>query len=248
MENKKTYEDEIDLVWLAYALLKRIWLILVVAVAAACVMAGYTVVRIEPTYASTSTMLVMTKDTTLSSLTNLQIGSQLTKDYSVLITSRPVLEKVIENLELKMNYKTLKGQISIDNPEDTRLLFITVTMNDAKQAKAVVNELSVVASEFIGDKMEVTPPKIVEEGEVGVKTGPNVVKNTMIGFIIGAFVVCAAIVVLELMNDTIQKEEDIEKYLGVPVLAVIPEKSRDAKTGKYYGKENQKEKKNGKAK
>lgn len=232
MENNRTFEEEIDLVWLAYALLRRIWLILAAAVITACLVAGYTFLRIEPTYSSTSTMLVLTKETTLTSLTDLQIGSQLTKDYSILITSRPVLEQVIENLELKMNYKSLKGKISVENPEDTRLLFITVTMNNAKQAKAVVDELSVVSSEFIGDKMEVTPPKVVEEGEIGGKTGPSITKNAMVGFIAGAFLVCVIIIVLELLNDTIQKEEDVERYLAIPTLAVIPEKVNTQKKEK----------------
>lgn len=236
MENKKTFEEEIDLVWLAYALLRKIWLILAVAVVTACLTAGYTFFKIEPTYSSTATMLVLTKETTLTSLTDLQIGSQLTKDYSVLITSRPVLEQVIENMDLKMNYKTLKGNVSINNPEDTRLLFITVTMNDAKQAKAVVNELAAVSSEFIGDKMEVSPPKVVEEGEIGSKTGPSITKNAVLGFVVGAFLVCAVIVVLELLNDTIQKEDDIERYLDIPTLAVIPEKTVKNKT-KNTGKE-----------
>lgn len=230
MENKKTFEEEIDLVWLAYALLRKIWLILAVAVVTACLTAGYTFFKIEPTYSSTATMLVLTKETTLTSLTDLQIGSQLTKDYSVLITSRPVLEKVIENLDLKMSYNALKGNVSINNPEDTRLLFITVTMNDAKQAKAVVNELSAVSSEFIGDKMEVSPPKVVEEGEIGSKTGPSITKNAVMGFVVGAFLVCAVIVVLELLNDTIQKEDDIERYLDIPTLAIIPEKTVKNKT------------------
>ena len=229
MENNKTFEEEIDLVWLAYALFRRIWLILAAAVVTACLVAGYTFFKIEPTYSSTSTMLVLTKETTLTSLTDLQIGSQLTKDYSVLITSRPVLEEVIENLGLKMNYKSLMGKISVENPEDTRLLFITVTMNDPQQAKAVVDELSVVSSEFIGDKMEVTPPKIVEQGEVGSKNGPSITKNALMGFVVGAFLVCVVIIVLELLNDTIQKEEDIERYLGVPTLAVIPEKNAGQK-------------------
>ena len=236
MENNKTFEEEIDLVWLAYALLKRIWLILAVAVVTACITAGYTHFRIEPTYSSTSTMLVLTKETTLTSLTDLQIGSQLTKDYSVLITTRPVLEEVIENLGLKMGYKSLKGKISVENPEDTRLLFITVTMNDPQQAKAVVDELSIVSSEFIGDKMEVTPPKIVEEGEVGSKNGPSVTKNAMMGFIIGAFLVCVVIIVLELLNDTIQKEEDIDRYLGIPTLAIIPDKVSGQKKEKLEKK------------
>ena len=229
MENNKTFEEEIDLVWLAYALFRRIWMILIAAVVTACLVAGYTFFKIEPTYSSTSTMLVLTKETTLTSLTDLQIGSTLTKDYSVLITSRPVLESVIENLGLKMGHKALKGRISVDNPEDTRLLFITVTMNDPQQAKAVVDELSIVASEFIGDKMEVTPPKIIEQGEIGSKNGPSVSKNAMMGFLAGAFLVCVIIVVLELLNDTIQKEDDIERYLGVPTLAVIPEKNNTPK-------------------
>lgn len=225
MENNKTFEEEIDLVWLAYALFRKIWVIIAVAVLCACLTAGYTFFRIEPTYSSTSTMLVLTKETTLTSLADLQIGSQLTKDYSVLITSRPVLEEVIENLGLKMNYKQLKGRVGVENPEDTRLLFITVTLNDAEMAKTVVDELSVVSSAFIGDKMEVTPPKVVEEGEIGSKTGPNISKNAMMGFVIGAFLVCAIVVVLELLNDTIQKEEDIDRYLGIPTLAIIPDKT-----------------------
>lgn len=232
MENK-AFEEEIDLVWLFYALFKRLWLIIAVAVVCACGMAGYTHFRVEPTYTSTSTMLVLTKETTLTSLADLQLGSQLTKDYTVLITSRPVLDQVIENLDLKMNYKQLKGKVSIENPEDTRILSVSVTTNDAQQAKAIVDELATVSATFIGDKMEVTPPKIIEEGEAtGTKTGPNITKNTIIGFLAGALLVCVIIVVLELLNDSIQTEEDVERYLGIPALAVVPDKTETARKDK----------------
>lgn len=221
----KTFEEEIDLVWLFYALFKKLWLIILVAVVLACGTAGYTYFRVEPTYTSSSTMLVLTKETTLTSLADLQVGSQLTKDYTILITSRPVLDKVIENLNLDMDYKTLKTKISIANPEDTRILSISVSMNDAELAKAVVDELAYVSSEFIGDKMEVTPPKIIEEGEVlGTKTGPSIIKNTMVGFLAGAFFVCVVIVLLEILNDSIQTEEEVEKYLDIPTLAIVPNK------------------------
>lgn len=232
MENK-VYEEEIDLMRLVYALFRRIWLILIVAVICACGAAGYTKFQIAPTYTSTSAMVVLTKETTLTSLADLQLGSQLTKDYTVLITSRPVLENVIDNLGLKISYKILKRQISIQNPEDTRILYISVTTEDAQQAKAIVDELAKVSSEFIGDTLEITPPKIIEEGEVAaVKTGPNLTKNTLIGFIIGVLIVCAIIVVLELLNDSIQSEEDIERYLELPVLASLPNKTEDKKKKK----------------
>lgn len=228
----KVYEEEIDLGWLLYALIKNLWLIIAVAIICACGTAGYTHFRIQPIYTSTSTMLVLTKETTLTSLADLQLGTQLTKDYTVLITSRPVLNEVIENLDLQMDYKSLRSRIAIENPEDTRILKISVTTNNPNQAKAIVDELASVSSVFIGDKLEVTPPKIIEEGEsTGIKAGPNLMKNTAIGFVVGAFFVCIVIIVLEILNDTIQTEEDIEKYLKMPALAVIPQRNSSNKKG-----------------
>lgn len=238
MENK-AFEEELDLTRLFFALIKRIWLILIIAVVSACGAATYTHFRIEPTYTSTSSMVVLTKETTLTSLADLQLGSQLTKDYTVLITSRPVLETVIDNLGIEMSYKTLKQQIAIQNPEDTRILYISVTTNDARQAKAIVDELASVSALFIGDTLEITPPKIIEEGEVAaVKTGPNLTKNTILGFLGGMVLICAVIIILELLNDSIRSEEDVEKYLGLPVLAVVPnkeeqkQKKKNTKKGK----------------
>ncbi len=237
MENREFQEEGIDLVWLFFALLKKAWLIIAVAVICACGMAGYTHFSIAPTYTSTSSMLVLTKETTLTSLADLQLGTQLTKDYTLLINSRPVLEEVIENLGLDMNYKALKGCVATENPEDTRVLYISVTMGDPQQAKAVVDELANVSSKYIADIMEVTAPKIIEEGEVsGTKTGPNLMKNTIMGFLAGAFLVCAIIVVLELLNDTIQTEDDIERHLGIPTLAVVPDKTQDQKKKVIKGK------------
>ena len=81
---------------------------------------------ITPQYSSTAMMYILSKETTLTSLADLQIGSQLTKDYKILVTSRPVLEGVIETLGLDMKYEGLKGKISIGNPTDTRILSVTV--------------------------------------------------------------------------------------------------------------------------
>lgn len=226
MENNNMMDEEtIDLMQLFYALREKIWLILMTGLIFAFAAAGFTKFFITPTYTSTSTMLVLTKETTLASLADLQLGSQLTNDYTVLITSRPVLENVIENLELDMSYKTLKSCVKVENPSDTRILMVSTTQEDPRLAKAVVDELVKVSSAYIGDKMEVTPPKIIEEGEVPtVKTSPNMMKNVMVGLLAGIILVCGIICVLEIMNDSIQCEEDIERYLGVPTLAVVPDK------------------------
>ena len=231
----KTHDDdevEIDLIELFFALKKRILVILAALLAGAVIVGVYTKAFITPMYSATSTMLVLTKETTLTSLADLQIGSQLTSDYSMLITSRTVLQDVVDELNLDMDYKELKSSISINNPTDTRILEITVTNSDPKMCKTIVDDLAKTASKFIGEQMEVTEPKIIEEGEVPTdKISPNTTKNIMIGALAGLVLSAGVVVLITLMDDTIKTEEDIERYLGLSTLASVPDR-RDYITGK----------------
>ena len=216
-------EVEIDLLEIFYALKKKILLVLMVALVGGCIAAAYTQFLMTPIYSSTSSILVLSKETTLTSLADLQLGASLTSDYTVLITSTPVMEQVISDLDLDMTAEQLKGSVSINNPTDTRILEITVNNTDSKMAKKIVDEIANVS--YIGDKMEVIPPKIIEVGKIAtVRTSPSVKKNAALGFLLG-FLACAAIVVVcAVMDDTIKTEEDIEKYLGVSVLAKVPDR------------------------
>lgn len=229
MEERYRREDEeveIDLRQLAYALRRRIWLIVLIGILFAGTSGILTNLIITPKYTSNSMILVLTKETTLASLADLQMGSQLTKDYTVLITSRPALEEVIARLSMDLNYKQLREQITISNPADTRILELSVEDENPIQAKLIVDALAEVSSEYIGDKMEVTPPKILEQGEVSEEqTSPNLLKNILVGLLLGIIMASGLIIVLELLNDSIRTEDDIERYLGVPMLAVVPDKA-----------------------
>ena len=48
------------------------------------------------------------------------------------------------------------------------------------------------------------------------------IKNTLLGVLGGAFLAVVIIIVHYLMNDSIKTAEDIEKYLGLNNLAIIP--------------------------
>lgn len=227
MENE---EIEIDLMQLWYAVRHRFWLVLLAGFIVADIAFGITKFLITPMYSSSATMLVVTKETTLSSLADLQLGSQLTNDYEILITSRPVLERTIEELDLETNYKHLRNTISISNPNDSRMLIITALQPDPALAKKVVDTLSEISSEYIAEKMEVTAPKIIEEGEIPItQSSPSLLRNTAIGGMLGilaaVFLICVAVI----LNDSIQSEDDIERYLQLPVFAVVPDKSGASK-------------------
>lgn len=239
----KTYEDdeiEIDLMELFYALKKRILVILAVMVLGAVIAGAYTKLLVTPMYSATSTMLVLTKETTLSSLADLQIGSQLTQDYSMLLKTRTVMQDVVDNLNLDMTYKQLESSITINYPEDTRIMEITVTNADPELAKKIVDEVAKVGSEFIGDQMEVIPPKIVEDGEVPTSPdSPSMKKNIMLGALAGLVLAGGIVIILTLMDDTLKSEDDIEKHLGISTLASIPDR-KDYITGKSKKKSKRK--------
>lgn len=221
----KYEEDEIDLLELLLVLRRHILSIIIAALITGAAALAYSMFIVTPVYTSTSTMLVMTKETTFESLADLQMGTQLTNDYKVLINARPVLEEVIFNLNLETDYERLRGAVSINNPNNTRILEISVRNSDPVLAMDIVNELSRVSSEYIGDKMEVVPPKIIEEGIIPIrKTSPSHRKNLMIGFLAGAVLAAGFWVLRSLLDDTIKGEEDIEKYLGIATLASVPDR------------------------
>ena len=84
-------ETEIDLVEVFHALLAKIWLIILLVALGLGLMVGYTMLFVKPTYSSSSTIYILSKSTSITSLADFQIGTQLTQDYKVIITSRPVL-------------------------------------------------------------------------------------------------------------------------------------------------------------
>ncbi len=233
MENERIIRDdeeiEIDLLQLFRALKKRWMLILGAMILAGGIAGAFSKFVLTPQYSSTAMLYILSKETTLTSLADLQIGSQLTKDYKILVTSRPVLENVNETLGLGMEYKDLLKKITIENPSDTRILSITAQDPDPYRAKALVDCVAQEASEYIGEIMEMIPPKMIEDGVVPTqKTSPSNSKNAVLGALVGMVIVCGITVLEVLMNDTVQTEEDVERYLGLTVLASVPLREGEA--------------------
>lgn len=230
MENQYDDEIEIDLKELLFELKRKAWMVVLAFIAGAGLAGLFSAVVLRPVYTSTSMLYILSKETTLTSLADLQIGTQLTKDYKVLVTSRPVLETVIDELGLEETYKGLKKKIEVANPADTRILTLSVEDQDPVMAKTIVDTVTENASAYLGEIMEMTPPKIIEKGQVALEaTRPNIQKNAVLGGVAGAFAICAAITLFVVMNDTVRTEDDVEKYLGLSTLAVVP--SRDGKSG-----------------
>ena len=224
-------EDEIDLVELFYLLWGHAWQIILCLVLGAGLALGYTKLLVTPLYQATSSIyIVSASNNSVVNLTDLQIGAQLTADYQELILSRPLLEDVIENLELTngegepMSTAALSRMITITNTEDTRILKVTVTSPDPQESADIANELIDQACIYLPQIMETEEPNLVEEAIPPTqKSSPSTARNVVLGGLLGACLACGVLVLRYLMNDTFVTPDDVVKYLGVQPLAVIPE-------------------------
>ena len=101
MDTKQNINDEIeiDLREVLILLISKAWLIGLVGIFTALIGFVLSAFLIAPTYESTSKIYILNKqqENTVT-YSDVQLGTQLTKDYAELITSRLVLEKVIEDL------------------------------------------------------------------------------------------------------------------------------------------------------
>ena len=218
-------ETEIDLIDLAWALLDKIHYIVLCFLIGAVIMNAYSYFLVRPTYKSTAKMYVVSASkNSVVDLDALNIGTSLTADYEQLMLSYPVLEQVINKLNLDMDSDTLAKMITLENPTDTRILNINVVSTDPKNARDIANTLMDVSVDYLPKTMSTNAPNVAQKAKLADhKDGPSYTKYTIIGALAGAFLYCMYLVVKYLMDDTIHTADDMEKYFDIVSLAVIPD-------------------------
>lgn len=218
-------EAEIDLIDLAWALLDKIHYIVLCFLIGAVIMNAYSYFLVRPTYKSTAKMYVVSASkNSVVDLDALNIGTSLTADYEQLMLSYPVLEQVINKLNLDMDSDTLAKMITLENPTDTRILNINVVSTNPKSARDIANTLMDVSVDYLPKTMSTNAPNVAQKAKLADhKDGPSYTKYTMIGALAGAFLYCMYLVVKYLMDDTIHTADDMEKYFDIVPLAVIPD-------------------------
>ena len=180
---------------------------------------------ITPMYTSTTKFYVLTKTTDSGNVTysDLQTGSQLTKDYAELVKSRPVLEEVVSVLNLDMDTQELADKITVTTPTDTRVMSINVEDAQPKQARDIADAVRQAVRIQIQEIMDVDSVKTVEEANLpDSPSSPSVMRNTLIGAILGILISAGIIILIFMLDDTVKTPEDVETYLGLNVLASIP--------------------------
>ena len=223
-DNVQNDEVEIDIGYILSILWEKILVIIAAGIIVG--LAGFLVSKflITPKYESETKLYVLNRaNDSATTLSDVQLSTQLTKDYQILVTSAPVMNQVIKELGLNMKASELASTISVDTPSDTRVLQITVTSNDPKRAKDIADKVAQVSSKKICDIMKIEQVNVIEEGSLSEEPAVDTVQKwTLIGLALGIVLSCAVIIIRSMLDDTVKTTEDVEKYFDLSTLAVIP--------------------------
>lgn len=228
MENQNNYEYEeieVDIKELFEVIINKIGIIILATLFAAIIAFALSKFYISPKYESTTKIYLIAKNEDTNNITtsDLQLSSQLTNDYMTLVKSRPVLEKVISDLNLDTNPKNFANLISVSNPNNTRIIIITTKYSEPETAKAIADSVRTISAEHIQNIMDLEEVNVVEEGNLPENpTSPNVLLNTIIGAVLGTIISTLIILIIYFLDDTIKSPDDVERHLGLSVLGSIP--------------------------
>ncbi len=236
----KHEEENVKIITLKdlWEIVRQKWLVLVLVAVFSAV--GVLVVHhatFTPRYASTATLYILRqneREAAQKADADFSLALKVVNDCTYLLKSHAVVDEVIDRANLEIEYKDFQELITTRNPENTRILEVTVEADTPQNAKKIVDMLCEIGQEKISEAMGFQQVNLYEHGTLEQEPSNRMRHMTAVLFgIMMAVVTYAVFLVRFLLDDRIHTDEDIEKYLHVSVLGTIPNADEDRRHKKY---------------
>lgn len=215
-------DTTIDFEEMFYFLLSKLHYILLGMIMGGILLGIYAFGFMDPIYAATSKLYLMGQ-TGVSIMSDLQIGSQLTMDYQEVFKTWEVHEMVIEELGLGFSYSEMQKKLTVSNPSDTRVLYITIRDTDAKRAADIANAYAKVGKKFIIETMDTNEPSTFSIALVpSIPESKSTTSYIIMGAVLGTVLAVCILVLCFILDNRPKSAEDIMRSANIPTLAIIP--------------------------
>lgn len=233
MENGKD-EIEIDLLALALAVWRKMWLVLAMTMIGAAVAFSYAKFLVTPLYEAKAMMYVNNSAISLGNASfsissgELSAAQSLVDTYIVIMKSRMTLDTVNDKIkavdpECDYTYEELSAMIKAGAVNGTEIFEIVVTNPDNQKAELIANTIADILPQKIANIVEGSSVRIVDYAVIpAYPVSPSVAKYTAIGLLLGGMISVGIIVLMELLNESIRSEDYLLQTYDLPILAVVP--------------------------
>lgn len=220
-------EMTIDLKNFFYIIKKRIKLILIITIACTLISGILNFFIIKPTYEASASIVIGKSDNDPNNKSqynynDIMMFQKLVKTYAEIGKSRAVAENASAKLK-NISADKLKSIINVTPQNDTQIVEFKVKNNSPQEAYLIMNA---VTDAFIQESKRIYPTgsiQVMDGAKIPQKPiKPNKTLNVAIAFFIGLVASLGLTFALEYMDSTIRTEENIDRYLGIPVIGIIP--------------------------
>ena len=211
-------------------LLRKRWRSLVITMLVVLGLAAAVTIATPRTYAATTQFFVSTvSDETAGALAQGNtFTQQRVKSYAQVLQTPRVLQPVVDELGLGTTPETLANRVTATIPVDTVLIDVTVTADSADEATAIARAIDAEFPAAIADLEQVregsSPVKVTVVREAVAKPGPvspKPAQNLALGLVLGLLVGFGVAMLREVLDVSIDSEDDLAAVTESPVLGRI---------------------------
>ncbi len=248
--------NEISLWQVLNIIIKRLWIIILVAILVAGITFVYNSNYVDPVYLAQSSVLatnggIVQEDENqieneFSSMydTSSKIGSSdvasslnIVDTYIDILKTYSFYEKLAAQPELTsygFSATQLKKMTTVERRSSYSLFIdINVKYSDAATAIIVANSIANLAPEYIQSMITNSYVLPADKCISAYLTSPLTVRNSILTGLIAAFVMVVIFILIAATDNTVKSEDEITKRYNVAVLGVVPDfetnKSKGAK-------------------
>lgn len=217
--------QNITLSEIASLFIRQLKWLLIGLVVGALLLSMYTVLLVDDRYTSSVSLYVKnTEDTKdgVATTNNLHAARMLTNSYVLILQDPETLQKMAKRMTVSASVLDIYNALKINTAEDTAIINVSATTNDAILSQAICQALCDVAPEMLSSIVGAGAVRTLGTVPAAVKTGPNALKNGLLGGVAGLLLAAAVVFVIYLCDTTVKSKEELQRMTDLPILGEIP--------------------------
>jgi capsular polysaccharide biosynthesis protein len=209
-KREPTVEQELELVYILRVLKRKLWLILLITMLGTLAGYFYHSNFHSPLYESSTRLILRTEN------------QEFIKTLQAIIKDPAILEKVMDELEMNNTVEELSRRISVQSVGSSQVVNVTVSDSSPESAALIANTTATVFKKEVTSILNFQGVTVLSKAKkIPIPINDNKNKTILAGFILGIVISVGLVFLLHALDNTISTENEIEEYLGLPVLGSV---------------------------
>lgn len=154
---------------------------------------------------------------------SINANKMMVNNYMAMLKGDTLMGEVAEKVGGDHSKQSIKNCITVSNADDTEVIDVVAVTDNAQESQKIVKTTISAFSAQMKKELDVKNILIIDKASLNeVPVSPNVLKNTVLGIMLGIIAALGIVAVKVILDKRLRTKEEVENYLGIPVLASIP--------------------------